>query len=130
MKNINIKFIFIANIPAKTETSVKKEIIFYPLKFNYISEDKSKYISDIIYYYLFITELNIFNFISFYRGPLNDYVMCVFGKFKSPKSVIEKNVMELGGAVSQKLNESVQCCISSEGLLFKKLICHNFNFCQ
>ena len=53
----------------------------------------------------------------YFRGPLSGYILAVFGKFASPKSVIEKKLMELGAAVSQKIDSSVKFCISTESKL-------------
>lgn len=54
------------------------------------------------------------------RGPLSGYILAVFGKFnKGSKSSFEKKIMELGGAVSQKIDNSISCCLSSESKLLQ-----------
>lgn len=48
------------------------------------------------------------------KGPLSGYIIAVFGKFSSAKAPMEKKIMEHGGAISTKINDSVDLCISTE----------------
>lgn len=62
-----------------------------------------------------------------FRGPLSGYIVAVFGKFNSTKTNIEKKLIELGAAISQKVDASVKFCVSTES---KLMLCFMFlSFC-